>query len=472
MTSTSDNECPICLEQITPIDDTYTLTIPCNHHYHEECIKSWTQLSASTCPQCRIEIKYLQNVNNGTISEVSMKEADKLSNMIVPPRDRTTTISTHRMEPNVTNVRGDGRNERRDLHLTGQQCCICDNSVLINQIIVCPQCSALYHRSCSDGLNCPLCEEWIDDVTSPVVSINTHNSDGEIKRRRTRRLGLGLNVVNALKRGDKDGEYYTKLVDEMHIRENAALNESQNKGIVEEEAWTALEQLKKAEREESRIPSEPPVLPFLTTSDTSQDKKLKRPKCKSKPISTVKLETGPLKLTASALARLDGKFHSPHSNKSPKAIHSSTRTQLQIPIKSKRVQKTNHETLPKTSELSYTQKLVIQRIILKPHLTKMKITEILTFDSYTELNKNVSHQLYGKISGNEIAISFMNAVIELAEREGFLPFDNRKRVDEFNSAHSGNSIVQRFAKCQWEEDSGASRMIQLLIEREVARLMR
>jgi hypothetical protein len=506
MSSLQDNECPICLDIISPADFTYTLTIPCNHHYHAECIKSWTQLSASTCPQCRMEILHLQIVNSGEMIKVNRKEADKLSSMVVEPMRRDLDMDPrirtqmHSLSSNqyssvigtgIAQIRGDGRNERSDSHLTGQQCCICDSSVLINQIIVCPQCSALYHRSCSDGLNCPLCEEWIDDVTPPTISV----SMGEVKRRRGRR-NVNVQIDTAMRRDD--GEYYTKLVDEMHGRENEAQRD-RRQGIAEEEAWNALEQLKRTESESlesSTISIDTPTESYAVQEqeperERVQDRKLKRPKCRSKLSSPYQPppEPIPLKLTESALARLDCKFRSSH--KSPKAVRppawpnlhhhrqhipaslNSNPKHLHLPHPHKHSHSHSHP-LPQSKSqkgLSYTQKLVIQRMLLKPRLNKMNINEVLTFDSYTELNKNISHQLYDKISENEIAISHMNAVIELAEREGFLPFDSRERVDEFNKAHFESSIVMRFGNCGWGQDSGPE-FIESLIEKEVSRLMR
>ena len=47
-----DNECCcICLEKF---DDNH-VTLPCKHHYHENCILEWFD-KKSNCPLCRMKI--------------------------------------------------------------------------------------------------------------------------------------------------------------------------------------------------------------------------------------------------------------------------------------------------------------------------------------------------------------------------------------------------------------------------------
>jgi hypothetical protein len=50
-------QCSICLEKC---ENDYITTYPCQHHFHEECIKKWNDTSKSlACPNCKQDIKYI-----------------------------------------------------------------------------------------------------------------------------------------------------------------------------------------------------------------------------------------------------------------------------------------------------------------------------------------------------------------------------------------------------------------------------
>ncbi len=47
----SEISCPICLDTLENIETPSSLqTLPCQHHFHETCIKQWHN---NTCPVCR-----------------------------------------------------------------------------------------------------------------------------------------------------------------------------------------------------------------------------------------------------------------------------------------------------------------------------------------------------------------------------------------------------------------------------------
>jgi hypothetical protein len=481
-TNKSNLECPICLDPISKFDNSYALTNPCNHFYHETCILSWTNISASTCPQCRDEIKSINILNKSKIIPIKHKEADKLLNMIDNNNigdnhtnnnnSITTTLSTEglvnvlistsndrsrsnrslyerMMQANSSNslssnisifrrsnniIRSSTSNENQN-HLSNQQCCICDNSVFLNQVIICPQCSALYHRSCSDELNCPLCEEWIDDILSPCIENN-----------KTRKKKINK---HGLKNKFDDSNYYVELVNELqrrnksneneHEHENLDLNSNIENNQEEEQAWNALNQIQESSKNTANLEqSNNKIIPSIET-----EPKLKRPKRSiSKSFET---PTKQIKLTESALASFDSKFNNTNNNKNN--IHNK-----KIEIKDNKDKYHIRSIKPtnlKSKELSFTQKLLIQRLILKPRLNS-NLTSKLSFDSYTDLNKTLSRKLYDYIKNSTLAISSMNAVIELAEREGFLPFNNRKCVDKFHNKLMDNSIVSKFTNCKWD----------------------
>lgn len=344
--------------------------------------------------------------------------------------------------------------------LSNQQCCICDTSVSISQIIVCPQCSALYHLSCCDGSNCPLCEEWIGDVQAPSIPCASKRS-----RIISRGADRSLRSRDPNRAKNDDTSYYVELVNELQRRSgnntfsgttqntlpmSAAHSEPEKKteSSTEKEAWEALNLIQQSSTKEDASNDKEIQIPLPTdpVPDYPAERKLKRPK---RSISKT-LHTQPAKLTESALAHLDSKNDKRPSRKS----HCSLSRQKSI-VSSKQ------------EGLSFTQKLIVQRLLLKPRLKK-DLANKLTFDSYTELNKHLSHELYSYVQHNQLAISSMNAVIELAEREGFLPFVNRKGVDQFSNSCKNNPIITRFVNCEWRNnDESFTGQVQNIINLEV-----
>lgn len=379
--------------------------------------------------------------------------------------------SLFRRRERTTHAGSDGDNARS--RLSNQQCCICDTSVLISQVIVCPQCSALYHRSCCDGLNCPLCEEWIDDVQSPSIACLPKRS----RSRGTRGTRTGNESSRRLRGSNRapldDSSYYVELVNELQRRSNntgaanatsssssAGLNFSPNstqqtqkaESASEKEAWEALNLIQQSSNnnnEETLDNKDIPPSHDIPESDTQPlERKLKRPK---RSISKT-MKPVPTLLTESALAHLDSRNEDSSTSQSKSRL-------------SRNRSKSDMSSKPKC--LSFTQKLIVQRLLLKPRLNK-DLANKLTFESYTELNKHISHKLYSYVQQNQLAISSMNAVIELAEREGFLPFVNRKSVDNFNSSCNSNPIIKRFVDCEWHKDDDSfTRQVQNIINTEV-----
>jgi len=58
--------CSICLEKF----DDNNVTLPCKHHYHENCIMQWFD-DKSDCPLCRMKFEVIileRNPNNVTLN--------------------------------------------------------------------------------------------------------------------------------------------------------------------------------------------------------------------------------------------------------------------------------------------------------------------------------------------------------------------------------------------------------------------
>jgi hypothetical protein len=69
-----DNECSICLEQLTLYP---TNKLNCNHIFHTQCIDMWWFHTSNSCPICRkqnmIEMKIQMIELNRVISKYSSK---------------------------------------------------------------------------------------------------------------------------------------------------------------------------------------------------------------------------------------------------------------------------------------------------------------------------------------------------------------------------------------------------------------
>ena len=65
--------CPTCLEPLSSGSINYTVSTPCGHLFHMNCVQSWISRGNQTCPQCRRNISkekllriYLQPVESET----------------------------------------------------------------------------------------------------------------------------------------------------------------------------------------------------------------------------------------------------------------------------------------------------------------------------------------------------------------------------------------------------------------------
>ena len=48
------NECTICLDKYKKKEK--IIELPCNHNFHEKCIKEWFEKDNNSCPNCRENI--------------------------------------------------------------------------------------------------------------------------------------------------------------------------------------------------------------------------------------------------------------------------------------------------------------------------------------------------------------------------------------------------------------------------------
>lgn len=70
-----NEECAICIQNGTESEDSNFVTLPCNHKFHDACIRQWLTIgNALNCPICRAPMRLqennLNNLNNPIISTV------------------------------------------------------------------------------------------------------------------------------------------------------------------------------------------------------------------------------------------------------------------------------------------------------------------------------------------------------------------------------------------------------------------
>ena len=75
-------KCPTCFEPLTSGSKNHTVTTPCGHLFHINCIQGWIARGNQTCPQCRSDIlndKLLRIYLNTTESCVEIpRETDEI----------------------------------------------------------------------------------------------------------------------------------------------------------------------------------------------------------------------------------------------------------------------------------------------------------------------------------------------------------------------------------------------------------
>ena len=75
-------KCPTCFELLTSGSTNHTVTTPCGHLFHINCVQGWIARGNQTCPQCRSDIsndKLLRIYLQTTESHVEIpRETDEI----------------------------------------------------------------------------------------------------------------------------------------------------------------------------------------------------------------------------------------------------------------------------------------------------------------------------------------------------------------------------------------------------------
>ena len=103
----SVDDCPICTEPMDNVNDLVT-TKPCNHTFHQDCLRSWCQSQTNTkCPLCRTLIPDTCETDLGVGVQASVAERDIIVARI-RNGDSSNLEGAHLNDANLTraNLRG------------------------------------------------------------------------------------------------------------------------------------------------------------------------------------------------------------------------------------------------------------------------------------------------------------------------------------------------------------------------------
>ena len=83
-------KCPTCFEPLTSGSTNHTVTTPCGHLFHINCVQGWIARGSQTCPHCRSDIskdKLLRIYLQPTESDVEIpQETDENQQKSEPAR--------------------------------------------------------------------------------------------------------------------------------------------------------------------------------------------------------------------------------------------------------------------------------------------------------------------------------------------------------------------------------------------------
>ena len=109
-------KCPTCFEPLASGSKNYTVTTPCGHLFHINCIQGWIARGNQTCPQCRSDIsndKLLRIYLQTTESHIEIpREADEIQQKTENSRCSMTAnsvaYSVSQNSPSVRSTRSAG----------------------------------------------------------------------------------------------------------------------------------------------------------------------------------------------------------------------------------------------------------------------------------------------------------------------------------------------------------------------------
>lgn len=466
----STDLCAICLDKLPDpgqkiVRETRTTQYlarikPCAHLYHDFCIQAWAE-KANTCPKCRGRFNTIELITDHKVTR-TIHVDDKLY-----PLEVDETIPPEFVDEL------DNLPEFHHQHLQNQLCCLCDCTTN-SPFVICSECSSGYHLSCLGisefvRFNCPICD-CTQDLNSVVAMDRSSSSSSsrtanrrlrrsrssnrralrrasenslmqqlrrQIQSRRFDQMGLPIPVrrnvsIDLIRRRagidstDDDIDYVSladsnkKRAESLHMNVSGINGEARKEDSEEKLAWKILDNLRNGKPEPQKVNRN-------ENSGSNNEKKLKRPKHKAhksqdKELSSNKshgTDTIVRKMEPSKPQKLTVEALNEHNKELQQhEIHNAA---LQRHVRKQK----NVQGSRRAKSLSYNGKMIVQRILLRPYLRKLKLPAI----KYTEINRYVSRHLYREIESNPRYLYRFNALQEVAEREG-VDFTNKTAVDE------------------------------------------
>ena len=148
-------KCPTCFEPLTSGSTNHTVTTPCGHLFHINCVQGWIARGNQTCPQCRSDIsndKLLRIYLQTTESHVEIpRETDEIQQKTENSRCSMTAnsvaYSVSQNSPSVRSTRSAGstrstrsarstRSEAQDDMCLGMGTCCCIMSIMVIVVVI------------------------------------------------------------------------------------------------------------------------------------------------------------------------------------------------------------------------------------------------------------------------------------------------------------------------------------------------
>lgn len=272
----------------------------------------------------------------------------------------------------------------------------------------CESCNRKFHGNCYDGEYCPNC------------GFNKFYAVNNVQRSSTIR---GSSGDKARGFDSSENRMYSRIVDQIKSRQ---AEEKVEKDEVSD-AWGMMD-MALGSRKDSEEVEEPPV-------GQEEEKKLN---------NEPKFRFGRTAEKANELKR-------------PR----STTHMLTMDALNKHDPKLKKRKIHEKDSLNYIQKLIIYRLIIKPRILSLNISQT----AYTRVCKNISRKFYDLILNNKYAMNSLNALVEFSEREGITLKDKRS-IDKLFKEFGSSTIVLNFTNGGYLTNELGPNWISNMIENE------
>ncbi|GMM35584.1 hypothetical protein DASC09_029090 [Saccharomycopsis crataegensis] len=254
-----DDECSICIESLanpSHIQHAIAKLSPCNHCYHDLCIRSWSH-QANSCPKCRVRFNTVELIDKH--GKLIYQYSVEHKNFPVDPNYLAPTQETDEgplllQQQQPGNQRYTSSSAISSLLSFSVTCSLCCSSSDTSNVSVCENCCSCFHPQClgmddsySGYWNCPMCDCLQESLLSRVNN-NQNNRNNNNPRRRQRSTNRFIRRTDAT---------YERIVRQHRSGQGSLNNNNNNNSILgspepvphknpeEEEAWTEFEKVRK-----------------------------------------------------------------------------------------------------------------------------------------------------------------------------------------------------------------------------------